>query len=114
MSENSFKTGVSCIVMDSKDNVATLLCDVKAGENLSFNLNGISHNIIVQQDVKFCHKVAIRPVKKGERIIKYGESIGAATEGIDEGEHVHVHNIEGIRGRGDQKAGSRRDSNDII
>ena len=33
---------------------------------------------------------------------KYGEVIGAATRDIRVGEHVHVHNVEGKRGRGDR------------
>ena len=48
------------------------------------------------------HKVALRDIAVGEPIIKYGESIGAASAAIAEGEHVHTHNVEGCRGRGDK------------
>ena len=40
------------------------------------------------------HKYAIRPIKKGENIIKYGNPIGHATEDIKNGEHVHTHNVK--------------------
>ena len=40
------------------------------------------------------HKVALRDIKKGEDIIKYGYKIGHATEDIKKGEHVHTHNIK--------------------
>ena len=43
----------------------------------------------------------MKDIKKGTPIIKYGETIGLATEDIKEGDHVHVHNVEGLRGRGD-------------
>ena len=33
--------------------------------------------------------------------VKYGESIGVASSDIQEGQLVHVHNLEGARGRGD-------------
>ena len=33
---------------------------------------------------------------------KYGEIIGLATKDIQQGEYVHVHNIESCRGRGDK------------
>jgi altronate dehydratase small subunit len=33
---------------------------------------------------------------------KYAEVIGLATEKIARGQHVHVHNVEGLKGRGDQ------------
>ena len=40
------------------------------------------------------HKVALRDIKKGENIIKYGYPIGHALEDIKQGEHVHTHNIK--------------------
>ena len=40
------------------------------------------------------HKTAIRDIKKGENIIKYGYPIGHALEDIKAGEHVHTHNIK--------------------
>lgn len=40
------------------------------------------------------HKVALRYIKKGENIIKYGYPIGYALEDIKAGEHVHTHNIK--------------------
>jgi hypothetical protein len=43
------------------------------------------------------HKIATRPIAKGEGIIKYGERMGHAIEPIAIGEHVHVHNILGDR-----------------
>lgn len=35
----------------------------------------------------------------GEKIIKYGESIGAATCDIHPGEHVHIANVKSQRAR---------------
>ncbi len=40
------------------------------------------------------HKYAVRPIRKGENVIKYGFPIGVATEDIAEGEHVHTHNLK--------------------
>jgi hypothetical protein len=37
--------------------------------------------------------VARRPITVGEPILKYGVTIGIATQPIERGEHVHVHNI---------------------
>ena len=39
------------------------------------------------------HKYALRPIKAGENVIKYGMPIGHATADIAAGEHVHVHNV---------------------
>ena len=40
------------------------------------------------------HKYALRPIGKGEYVIKYGEVIGKATQEIAEGEWVHTHNLK--------------------
>ena len=39
------------------------------------------------------HKYAVRPIKKGDKVIKYGQVIGIATEDIGVGGHVHSHNM---------------------
>lgn len=40
------------------------------------------------------HKRALKAIKKGEQIIKYGNPIGIATADIAEGEWVHTHNLK--------------------
>lgn len=40
------------------------------------------------------HKYALRDIKNGEDIIKYGNPIGHATTDIKVGEHVHTHNVK--------------------
>lgn len=40
------------------------------------------------------HKYAVRPIKKDDKVIKYGQVIGIATEDIGVGEHVHSHNMK--------------------
>ncbi len=40
------------------------------------------------------HKYALRDIKCGENIIKYGNPIGHATSDIKAGEHVHTHNVK--------------------
>lgn len=90
----------NAIVLNERDNVATALCEIRSGERISVR-NGEEREIEVIQDIPFGHKFAIREIQKGEHIIKYGEIIGRALADIRKGEHVHVHNIESLRGRGD-------------
>ncbi|KKL78439.1 hypothetical protein LCGC14_2024820 [marine sediment metagenome] len=40
------------------------------------------------------HKMASRPIAKGEAVIKYAQIIGYAGEDIAEGAHVHTHNLD--------------------
>ncbi len=40
------------------------------------------------------HKIATRPIAKGEPVRKYDQIIGFASQDIQPGDHVHVHNVE--------------------
>jgi len=93
---------LSAIVVDKKDNVATALHQLKKGNSISVAVEGIAVNIVLLQSIPFGHKLALENIKRGGQIIKYGEIIGQATVKINEGEHVHIHNVEGLRGRGDR------------
>lgn len=48
----------------------------------------------VEVDLETGHKKALKDIKKGENIIKYGFPIGHATEDIAKGEAVHTHNLK--------------------
>ncbi|MEH7179278.1 UxaA family hydrolase [Neobacillus vireti] len=96
---------LTSIVMSEIDNVATLLKEVEAGESLQYAINGRKETVTAKQAIPFGHKIAIKAIHPSEHIVKYGQVIGAAIVEISPGEHVHVHNIEGIRGRGDKKKG---------
>ncbi len=88
------------IVLSAKDNVATALGELREGDSITVK-NGDEKAVTLRQDIPYGHKFAIRGIKRGEHIIKYGEVIGGATSDISEGDYVHVHNIESLRGRGD-------------
>ena len=47
----------------------------------------------VRVELSTGHKHALRPIAKGENVIKYGAPIGHATEDIAAGEWVHTHNL---------------------
>lgn len=108
MSKLEYEQDVTSIVMSDNDNVATLLKYLEAGETLLYIINGQKEVLTAKQSIPFGHKIAIKPIQRLATVIKYGEVIGAATTEIGPGEHVHVHNIEGIRGRGDKAEGDRK------
>jgi altronate dehydratase small subunit len=89
------------IVIDVKDNVATLLADVAANDQVQVMIGDKTTEIKVRENIQFGHKFAMRTINKGQNVLKYGEVIGQATQDIGEGQHVHVHNVESLRGRGD-------------
>lgn len=93
---------VAWVIDEDKDNVATILShDVKKGTIISVKVHNHILKIEAKADIPYGHKIAIKPIKKGETVLKYGLSIGRAIEDIEVGEHVHIHNIESMRGRGD-------------
>lgn len=82
-----------------RDNVATCLEPVAAGDVLQT----VFAEVTAEEAVPVYHKIALQAIKNKEEIRKYGEIIGAATKDIHAGEHVHIHNMESQRGRGDRK-----------
>jgi len=93
--------GARAIVVDERDSVATALSDLAAGEVLVLRVRGEDREFALHAPIAFGHKIALVAIPAGGTVVKYGEVIGRATQGIAPGEHVHVHNLESMRGRGD-------------
>lgn len=91
----------SAVLMNKKDNVATVLVDLEVESLVTATYGDRKLDVKLLQSIPFGHKFAVGSIKKGEKIYKYGEIIGVASCDIAVGEHVHVHNLEGTRGRGD-------------
>lgn len=89
------------IVIDEQDNVATLIGEAEPGQEIALTGTGAGGTIKVTASVPYGHKVALGAIEKGQQVTKYGHSIGAATADIGPGDHVHIHNMESNRGRGD-------------
>jgi altronate hydrolase len=73
-----------------EDNVAVAARPIAAG--LAVQSDG--RTFTLDRRIGLGHKVALRPIKKGEAILKYGQVIGFAAEDIAPGSHVHVHNVK--------------------
>ncbi|AGB41133.1 altronate dehydratase [Halobacteroides halobius DSM 5150] len=89
------------LVMSKEDNVATVVEEVSTGEKVTIRMGGETKEIKVTEAIPFGHKFCLAEIKKGEDVIKYGESLGAANQDINVGDYVHVHNLDSKRGRGD-------------
>jgi len=91
------------MIINDKDTVAIVVdqIDIQADDMVIAEGRGRSVQLTAKQAVPFGHKVALVDIPAGAKIYKYGEVIGVASKQIQAGEHVHVHNIEGARGRGD-------------
>lgn len=78
------------IKINPADNVAVVLADgVVAGETFSDGSDAVT----LTQPVRRGHKFALKPIAKGQAVVKYGYPIGHATSDIAPGEWIHSHNL---------------------
>lgn len=80
--------------ISERDSVAVALRSLKKGDPVALG----STVLKLVDDIPMYHKFALRDIRRGEKVIKYGESIGEATEDIAAGGYVHVHNVKSLRG----------------
>lgn len=84
------------LVHKDGDSVGVAVVEIKSGEKLHGACleNGAEYTVNVKDNIPLGHKVALKDIKKGENVIKYGVIIGKATKAIVTGNHVHVHNLK--------------------
>ncbi len=83
---------INSVIIHAADNVAVAIKALKAGEELV----GVKQRISARQDIPRNHKVALVQIPAGEKIIKYGETIGIAASDIQPGDWVHTHNLKAV------------------
>lgn len=79
----------SVVRLDPNDNVAVALNPLEPGR--SIRVGGVE--LVIRDFLPPGHKVALETVPQGGVVRRYGEMIGRATEVIEPGRHVHVHNL---------------------
>ena len=77
-------------VIDARDNVATALAPLSPG---AVHLTGDAPFPVLEasEAIPDGHKAALRFIRSGEPVVKYGVVIGAATQDIAPGAWVHLH-----------------------
>ncbi len=75
------------IRLDAADNVAVARVEIAKGTYVA------SEDVTTLQDVPMGHKIATRPIAKGEPVLKYNTVIGFAGEDIVPGTWMHTHNV---------------------
>ena len=88
---------IDFVVHDEGDSVGVVVVEgVKNGDELTGWVMDQDEEITFKaaSDIPIGHKLAIKPLHKGDTVIKYGTDIGKAVDEIGLGEHAHVHNIK--------------------
>lgn len=83
MTENSQAT----ILLNARDNVAVARRSIPVGGETGRD------GLIALDLIGRGHKVALKPIATGEEVLKYGQVIGVATQDIEPGRLVHLHNL---------------------
>ncbi len=78
------------IKVNSSDNVAVALVNLKAGEVIPFE----GEDIKILSDVKSKHKIALEKFESGARIIMYGVLVGSANGVIEKGDVLTTENVK--------------------
>jgi len=83
------KLSKALIRLAEPDNVLVVSSSLEAGTIVEIG----GETVQLARQLSLGHKLAARPIKKGETIVKYNFPIGVAIEDIPLGAHVHVHNV---------------------
>ena len=78
------------LLLDAGDNVALARRDLPEG--LPVEIAGA--RFALERATPAGHKIAIRPIRAGEKVVKYRTPIGSARMDIAPGAYVHVHNLK--------------------
>ena len=85
------------IVHDKADTVGVIVVeDVKPGQTLTgWVMEGDGTIKVKALDaVPLGHKIALKDLKKGDTVLKYGNDIGKIVAPVAKGRHVHVQNLK--------------------
>ena len=85
------------LVHDHSDNVGVVVVEgLKAGTEMLCVVteDNSDFRLTAESDIPIGHKVALKNLKAGDTIIKYGEDIGKMIGEAAKGQHVHVHNLK--------------------
>ena len=84
---------VKAVHVNDRDTCVTLTDAVNEGDTVSYLEGGAEKAVTARESIPKWHKMAVKPIKDGESIYKYGAVIGIALESIEIGEYVHIHNM---------------------
>jgi altronate hydrolase len=77
------------VFLHPADNVGVAARNLPAGAQIAAG----GHRVSLGEAVGLGHKIALAPIGRGQRVYKYGQTIGFATADIAPGDWVHSHNL---------------------
>ena len=87
---------VNALMMDQTDNVVTCVRPVKAGEEVTYRCGDEILSLKAEEDIPYCHKIALTDLAEGADVHKYGELIGRTSRAVAKGCLVNHENIYSV------------------
>lgn len=87
---------INALMMDETDNVVTLVNDVPKGEIVYYQVGDQILSVKTEEDIPYCHKIALKDLDAGDDVIKYGESLGKLTEAVKRGAWISEKNLKSV------------------
>ncbi len=84
---------INALLMGMTDNVVTCIKDITKGETVSYRKGEEILSLTAQEDIPFCHKIALTDIPEGGEVIKYDEPLGQVSENIAKGRWIAHHNL---------------------
>ena len=81
---------MKAILIHDGDSVGVALRNLVAGEHVILG----GQEVVLKEDITRGHKFALKEIKAGEPVLKYGYPIGTAKVDIAPGQHVHNINVK--------------------
>lgn len=81
---------VDAVHLHRDDNICVAARDLVQGQVIQVD----GRSLTLTDSVTLGHKIAVRQIVAGDRVFKYGQPIGVATQAISAGQWVHSHNLK--------------------
>ena len=87
---------IQFLIHDETDTVGVATSNITSGVKVTGLHMDTQKQVEIKaiQDIPLGHKIALKDMKTGDTVIKYGHDIGQVVADIRTGDHVHVHNLK--------------------
>ena len=85
---------VNALLMNPADNVVTTVTEIAQGADVCFMKGCETIVLRAEEDIPYCHKVALADIAVGSDVIKYGESLGRLVTPVGKGCWVNDQNLK--------------------
>jgi (2R)-sulfolactate sulfo-lyase subunit alpha len=84
------------LVHEKADTVGVATVDIKVGDLVQGLFMDSQEPLEMKalNPIPLGHKIALKDLKAGDTVLKYGHDIGRVVADTTAGEHVHIHNLK--------------------